>query len=108
MKNLFNRIGFAQCLLIALAVTLTMMPDLAAAAGSSGIFKALCGGLNLIASDVAKGIATLAVVIVGFAALLGRVQWGMAIIVGIGIGVIFGAGPIVGALGGSGSATSQC
>jgi len=33
--------------------------------------------------------------------LMGKVSWGMAIIVGIGVGIIFGAPQLVSALGGA-------
>ena len=46
---------------------------------------------------------TLAIITVGVGALMGKVSWGMAIIVGIGVAVIFGAPEIVGDLGTSGS-----
>ena len=57
--------------------------------------RCICGKLG-------QGIATLAIIVIGVGALMGKVSWGMAIIVGIGVGVIFGAPTIVNALGGAG------
>jgi type IV secretory pathway VirB2 component (pilin) len=36
-----------------------------------------------------RGLATLAICIVGVGALLGKVSWGMAITVAIGISIVF-------------------
>jgi len=45
--------------------------------------------------NLGKGLATAAVCVVGVAATLGKVTWGMAIMVGVGIAIIFGAPSIV-------------
>ena len=69
-----------------------------------GITKVMCNVVSWFTGKVGGGIATLAIIVIGVGALMGKVSWGMAIIVGLGIGVIFGAGQIVSALG----ATSTC
>jgi type IV secretory pathway VirB2 component (pilin) len=45
------------------------------------------------------GLATIAVTIVGVGALLGKVSWGTALNVGIGVAVIFGAAAIIDLMG---------
>jgi type IV secretory pathway VirB2 component (pilin) len=55
----------------------------------------LCKIYGVIQNDVGRGIATLAVVSLGISALVGKVSWGMAIMVGVGVAVMFGAPSIL-------------
>ena len=101
MKNSYLNWCFAFA---AMAVVL-MLPDMASAAGQPGaLVNVLCGVVSWFTGPVGAGIATLAIIIIGVGALLGKVSWGMAIIVGIGVAIVFGASSIVTALGG----TSTC
>lgn len=93
--------AFSLCLTLALG--LMFVPDLASAASGSTIADVLCTVVAWFTGNVGKGIATLAIIIIGVGALMGKVSWGMAIIVGIGVAVIFGASQIVDDLGGQGS-----
>lgn len=77
-----------------------MLPQTAAAQGTIGTL--LCDVAGWFTGQVGSGIATLAIIVIGIGALMGKVSWGMAIIVGIGVAVIFGAGVIVSELGGEG------
>lgn len=70
-----------------------LLPNAAFAQETIG--RLMCGVAEWFTGRVGKGIATLAIIVVGLGALLGKVSWGMAIIVGIGIAVIFGASTIV-------------
>jgi type IV secretory pathway VirB2 component (pilin) len=45
----------------------------------------------IIYGNLGRGLATLAIVVVGVGAVLGKTSWGLAITVGVGISVIFGA-----------------
>ena len=74
------------------------------ASDGGAIGQILCTVVHWFTGKVGQGIATLAILVIGIGALMGKVSWGMAIIVGIGVGVIFGAPSIVEALGG----TSGC
>lgn len=60
--------------------------------------EVLCNVVDWFTGPVGAGIATLAIIVIGIGALMGKVSWGMAIIVGLGVGVIFGAPTIVDAL----------
>lgn len=125
MKLTFKKDQFltlAWCMLAAYAAFLIPMDALAATSvgvgvstgSSSGlgtgsenggaIGDILCTVVHWFTGRVGQGIATLAILVIGIGALMGKVSWGMAIIVGIGVGVIFGAPSIVEALGG----TSGC
>ena len=104
-------------LAICAVMVMTMLPYdvLATPTGSSGTGTAptnsnvlqllFCNVLNWMTGPVGKGLATLAIVIIGIGALLGKVAWSMAMIVGIGIALIFGAVTIVNSLGGD---TQDC
>jgi type IV secretion system protein VirB2 len=56
--------------------------------------EVLCTILLIIMGDAGRGIATLAVMAVGIGAMLGKVSWGQALTVAVGIGIMFGA-PII-------------
>ncbi len=77
---------------LAMAVAV-MIPELAAAGNPIG--TTLCAVVNWFTGPVGGGIATLAVIIIGIGALMGKVSWGMAIIVGLGVAVVFGAAPLI-------------
>lgn len=84
-----------------LAYALFLMPSAAHAASSGGqtVGDLLCNVADWFTGPVGQGIATLAIIVIGIGALMGKVSWGMAIIVGIGVAVIFGAPSIVSELG---------
>lgn len=71
-------------------------------ASGGALGQVLCNVVAWFTGRVGQAIATLAILVIGIGALMGKVSWGMAIIVGIGVGVIFGAPSIVHALGGVG------
>jgi type IV secretion system protein VirB2 len=61
-------------------------------------------GLNTIKDwmiTIASVVGVIAVMAVGYAKLTGRMDWGRAVTVLIGIGIIFSAATIVGWMGGS-------
>jgi type IV secretion system protein VirB2 len=58
-----------------------------------------CTVLFWFTGNLGKGLATVAITIVGLGALLGKVSWGFAIQVGIGVAVLFGAASIVDSMG---------
>ena len=98
-KHWHNAIAFMAC---ALTVAL---PDLAAATGNP-IADVLCDVVDWMTGPVGAGIATLAVIIIGVGALLGKVSWGMAIIVGLGVAIVFGAPAVIESM--SSVASSGC
>jgi|GEM_PF-3514865 len=60
-------------------------------AGLSPMEGVLCRILLIIIGDAGRGIATLAVMSMGIGAMLGKVSWGQALTVAVGIGVMFGS-----------------
>ena len=99
VKNLSH--AWQACLLVMLTVFVAMLPDLAAAADVSDtpMGNVLCTVKNWFTGNTGKGLATIAITVIGIGALLGKVSWGMAIIVGIGVAIVFGAAGIVDAMG---------
>lgn len=93
---------------VKLALTLTLAflatlvwPEAALAQQPSTIADSLCDIINMIQGPAGRAIASLAVIVVGISSLLGRVQWNQAIVVCVGIAVIFGAPEILQQMGGS-------
>ena len=116
MKTIMNTekmMSLAWCMVLAYAACLIPMDVLAAPGGinvningggggdSATIGGLLCRVADWFTGSVGQGIATLAIIVIGIGALMGKVSWGMAIIVGIGVAVIFGAPTIVQELSGN-------
>jgi type IV secretory pathway VirB2 component (pilin) len=51
----------------------------------------LCQVVGFFYGNLGRGLATMAVIVVGIGATLGKVSWGLAITVAVGISVIFSA-----------------
>ncbi len=104
MYNMMIQKPWAFSISMMLAMAILMLPELGLAGdGETVVSNVLCRVVNWFTGSVGKGIATLAIIIIGVGALMGKVSWGMAIIVGIGVAVIFGAASIVDELGDTGS-----
>lgn len=67
------------------------------------ITNILCNVTNVITGGVGRTIAILIVVSLAIALFLGKVTWGMAIAVAVGMGVLFGAKDLVKAISGTSS-----
>lgn len=93
-----------MCIVFCLAVIATMLPDITMAQTTTDtedpISEAVCQIVSRLTGPVGRAIATVAVVFVGIGLFLGKMSWGLAIAVGIGIGAIFGAAQIVSIVGG--------
>lgn len=100
------------CLLFLLAVLVISVPDISfAATGDTPMGNVLCTVTKWFTGNTGKGLATIAITVIGIGALLGKVSWGMAIIVGIGVAIVFGAAGIVDAMmanSGSNAPSTDC
>ena len=65
---------------------------------TSKMAQVICSIYGMIAFDIARGLAVLAITGLGVGAMLGRVTWGQVATVAVGIGVSIGAIAIVYAL----------
>lgn len=102
--NTDKLMSVALCMLAVYAVALMPMEAFA----DDTIGAVLCGVVEWFTGPIGQGIATLAIIVIGVGALMGKVSWGMAIIVGIGVAVIFGASSIVDQLAEPGVASASC
>ena len=93
--------SFALAMLMAYSVLLIPADAWAQAKSPDAISGVLCKVVGWFNGPIGGGIATLAIIVVGVGALMGKVSWGMAIIVGLGVGIIFGASEIVDILSGN-------
>lgn len=88
-----------------LSLSVVMAPTPAAAGGNDfgGVGNNLCTIVRAITGRIGRAIATIAVIFLGFGAFFGKVTWGLAVAVAIGIFAIFGAATIVDQFGGTGT-----
>jgi type IV secretory pathway VirB2 component (pilin) len=99
-----------MCFVLAMAAI--MVPDIAAATTATGnpnennIALVLCNVIIILQGNIARGIAAGGVIFLGFSLFLGKISWGTAMALGIGLGAIFGAQQIVNMA--SGSAALDC
>jgi type IV secretion system protein VirB2 len=83
----------------AVALITIAQPALAQSGGTS--IETGLGTIKTWMTTVASVVGVIAVMAVGYAKLTGRMDWGKAVTVLIGIGIIFSAATIVGWMGGS-------
>lgn len=91
-QGAYTPVFFATLVLLVL-----MQPSLAAIDSAMG--NALCTIVQIVYGNLGRGIATIAVIVIGIGATLGKASWGMALTVATGIAVIFNATGIVNTLG---------
>ena len=87
-------------LLVVLTAFVMLLPDMAHATDTR-MGNVLCTVALWFTGNTGKGLATIAITVIGIGALLGKVSWGMAMIVGIGVAIVFGASQIVSTMGAS-------
>jgi type IV secretion system protein VirB2 len=81
----------------------TFMPTQVYAAEIAKAEDAMCNAYGIFNGTLGKTFAVFAIVALGIAFFLGKVSWGTAIAIALGIGSIFGAPALVNTLtGGSG------
>lgn len=91
--------------MVMLTAVVIMLPDFAQAGTNTPMGNVLCTVTAWFTGNTGQGLATIAITVIGIGALLGKVSWGMAIIVGIGVAIVFGAGAIITAMN---AGTSGC
>ncbi len=90
-------LSWQACAAMVLAALVIVAPDLAAATDTP-FGNMFCTVVEWFTGNTGKGLATIAITIIGIGALLGKVSWGMALIVGVGVAIVFGAANIVSAM----------
>ena len=66
--------------------------------GSEQITTVICHVINMAQGDIGKTIGILVIISLAIGLFLGKITWGVAISVAVGMGVLFGAGNLVGFL----------
>jgi type IV secretion system protein VirB2 len=66
--------------------------------GDSPTGGTLCAIVGMVNSGIGQTIAALSVIFLGIGALFGKVRWEAAILLGVGIALIFGAASLIGSL----------
>ena len=103
--------SWRMCLMFMLTVAIITAPDLgfaqtAATLADTPMGNVLCIVAGWFTGNTGKGLATIAITVIGVGALLGKVSWGMAMIIGIGVAIVFGAAGIVTSIGALNSGTT--
>lgn len=83
-------------------------PQLAMAAEAVTIQGVLCNAYTLFNGPIGRSLAIFAVVALGVAFFLGKVSWGTAIAIALGIGAMFGAPTIVRTITGAAGTATNC
>lgn len=97
-KNVANTISSRMtyaALLSVFVLGFTFLSAEPAMAQQSPMGNVICLIIGIIYGNLGRGLAVLAVIIVGVGATIGKVSWGLAMTVAIGIGTVFGAVPLV-------------
>jgi type IV secretion system protein VirB2 len=74
--------------------------------GTSGLTQVLCHVIGIAQGSTGKTIAILVVISMAMGLFLGKITWGVAIAVAVGMGVLFGANTMVGFISSTGTATA--
>jgi len=80
--------------IVTVAIYLLLCGYAFAISGFTPVGIVLCNVVTIIWSDVGRGIATIAVMIMGIMAAIGKASWGQALLLAVGISLTFGA-PII-------------
>ena len=105
MKNFFNSIKLDNnlsqrlCMVFAFLYLILVNQEAFAASNNDAITRVLCNVIQQLQGGIGKGIATIAIVVLGIGLFLGKLSWPLAVATAIGIGLIFGAAGIVGWIG---------
>lgn len=86
------------CVMLAAAVF--MLPGIASAAAgttadNNNLTVIVCNVILLLQGNIARGVAAFGVIFLGFSLFLGKISWGTALALAMGLGAIFGAQALV-------------
>jgi len=87
-----------QAMLTFLACAILVLFMQSAYATPTPMGDVLCRIVGMVYGNMGRGLATLAVLVIGVGATLGKTSWGLAMTVAVGIAVIFNAHLIVNSL----------
>lgn len=85
----------AAFIILLLCGAVVLLPGFAFAAGDNPVGQVLCDVVGWFQGPTGRAIGTLAIIIIGILALMGKVSWGLAIMVVLGIALVFGASELL-------------
>lgn len=80
---------------LGICIAICLLPEMALASGGNPLQNFLTGLIGFLNSGVMRSVAIIAVFSMGIAAYLGKISWEMAMKVGAGIILTFGAAALV-------------
>ena len=83
-------------------------PPAVATDAGQGIANVLCNVIQVAQGATGKTIATLVIISMAIGLFLGKITWGVAIAVAVGMGVLFGANTVVSFVSGGKSSDKVC
>ncbi|MDF3047422.1 MAG: type secretion system protein VirB2 [Candidatus Midichloriaceae bacterium] len=102
------KLAWKGCLIAFFAITLSIVAPTsfvhadgptqstpAAGASDQQITKIICNAVNQLTGGIGRAIAILIIISLAISLFLGKVSWGMAIAVAVGMGILFGAKGLV-------------
>ena len=102
-NNFLKNINALKAILLLLVfLTVIVINDVAFAdEDTTGIISIFCNVINQITNGVGKVIAILILISMAIGLFLGKITWGLAIAVMVGMGLLFGASGVVDVVAGS-------
>lgn len=73
----------------------------AAAAGDNAIANVVCNVVKQLTGPIGQAISTVAVIFIGIGLFMGKISWGLALGIAIGMAMLFGAENVVGWISGN-------
>jgi type IV secretory pathway VirB2 component (pilin) len=106
MKAIAQELDFSWKIaqLALLSAFLILIPSLLVAQTpvNSSVGNYICFIANNFGGNAGRGIATIGISVLGIGALLGKISWIQALVVGVGVAVLFGAPALIVDLGATG------
>jgi type IV secretory pathway VirB2 component (pilin) len=88
--------AWTLCVIFCLVAVFLAVPEFSFAVDTENVMeKMLCKVRNTLVGPTGKVIATVGIFFLGIGLFLGKISWGIAIAVGLGIAAIFGADTII-------------
>lgn len=107
-KDLIKQYMRYACVMSFIVSGMLFMSAEPAMAQMSPMGNVICMIIGIIYGNLGRGLSVLAVIVVGIGATLGKVSWGLAMTVAVGVGTVFGAVPLVAYLVSGNGGTQIC
>ena len=103
-QNNENTYHIGKYLFMFAAIVACLIPHFLYATGSppstNAISQVVCNVVSQLTGGIGQAISTVAVIFIGIGLFMGKISWGLALGIAIGMAMLFGAENIVGWIGG--------